>query len=340
MSVASVPSSPRRNLAPVMPWVSAWQEALYGVRGFYRDPAGPAGHFATSAHGPTGRLFARALVNFAAQHRCSGIVDIGAGRGELLTHLHSLAPHLRLTGMDVVCRPGGLPPSVEWVASPGGAGLPALPKSVGPLLIIANEWLDVVPCPIAEVDATGRLREVEVDGGGRERLGAIAGESRTFTAEDLAWAQRWWPYSDRPGTRVEIGLTRDRALRALVDQLESGVVLAIDYGHLSTDRPRRGSLLGYRRGRAVPPVPDGSCDLTAHVAIDSLPAGRVLSQRAALGELVRPAAAVPYGAARRDPSAYLAALQENSALAELRGAGLGDFWWVITEVPTARDPLT
>ena len=30
-------------------------------------------------------------------------------------------------------------------------------------LVVANEWLDVVPCTIAEVDENGELREVLVD---------------------------------------------------------------------------------------------------------------------------------------------------------------------------------
>ncbi len=43
----------------------------------------------------------------------------------------------------------------------------------------------------------------------------------------------------------------------------NGVLLAVDYGHRATDRPRVGSLSGPRRPGGVPPVPDGSCDITA-----------------------------------------------------------------------------
>ena len=39
-----------------LPWEQAWAEALYGPRGFYRRPEGPAGHFRTAAHAaPTDR---------------------------------------------------------------------------------------------------------------------------------------------------------------------------------------------------------------------------------------------------------------------------------------------
>ena len=45
--------------------------------------------------------------------------------------------------------------------------------------------------------------------------------------------------------------------------------MAVDYAHDRAGRPKGGSLTAYRNGRAVPPVPDGSCDLTAHVALDA-----------------------------------------------------------------------
>ena len=40
-----------------------------------------------------------------------------------------------------------------------------------------------------------------------------------------------------------------------------------------------------------------------------------------------------YDLARRDPQRYLAALQHNSARAQLLNAPLGDFTWAITEIP-------
>ena len=46
----------------------------------------------------------------------------------------------------------------------------------------------------------------------------------------------------------------------------------MDYGHLAAARPPAGTLAAHRAGRLVPPVPDGSCDLTADVAWDSLAA--------------------------------------------------------------------
>ena len=40
--------------APLRDLPGAWAQALYGPSGFYRQAAGPAGHFATSAQGLPG----------------------------------------------------------------------------------------------------------------------------------------------------------------------------------------------------------------------------------------------------------------------------------------------
>ncbi len=304
------------------PWVQAWTEALYAESGAYRSAAGPAGHFATSCHGAAGSVFAEAMVALARREGLRTIVDIGAGRGELLGRLAGLVGSTgwRLVGVDVV-QPSGLPAGVEWRLAPGGAVVPDL-RDVGPALVVANEWLDVVPCVVAEADASGVLREVLVDGSGREALGAPLG------AADLAWVARWWP----EGQRIEVGRARDLALEGLLAQVHSGLVVAIDYGHLAGGRPAGGSLTGYRAGRQVAPVPDGRGDITAHVAMDSLRHDRLVRQRDALGELGIRGERAAYDLAVRDPAGYLAALQRNSAVAELCGPGLGDFWWAVTRL--------
>ena len=71
-------------------------------------------------------------------------------------------------GVDVVDRPAGLPERVEWVRSPGGRHLPDLGSPTG-ALVLAHEWLDVVPCPVAEADDDGVLREVLVAPDGADR---------------------------------------------------------------------------------------------------------------------------------------------------------------------------
>jgi SAM-dependent MidA family methyltransferase len=197
---------------------------------------------------------------------------------------------------------------------------------------VANEWLDVVPLDVLEVDPRGVPRMVEVDDSGEERLGEPAGP------EQLQWSRTWWPAQDAvPGTRVEVGLTRDAAWADLVSRIGSGLVVAVDYGHTREHRPAGGTLAGHRDGRAVPPVPDGRCDLTAHVALDSLDATVRRPQREALRELGLDAARPAPGA---DPAAYLTGLRRAGAAAELLDpGGLGGFGWVERRVAIGQpDP--
>ena len=140
------------------------------------------------------------------------------------------------------------------------------------------------------------------------------------------------------GARVEVGLTRDQAWAGLIARVRSGVVLAVDYGHLANGRPPNGSLAGHRSGRVVTPVPDGSCDLTAEVAWDSVMAARspttvrpeLAGQRAVLRELgvdgTRPAPGA-------DTAAYLRDLHRAGAAATLLDpGGLGGLSWLIQPV--------
>ena len=237
-------------------------------------------------------------------------------------------------GVDVVARPD-LPVGVEWVRSPGGALLPPELSDLTGTLLLAHEWLDVVPCPVGQVDERGVLREVLVDPStGRERLaGAVA-------VDDLAWCRTWWPTvagpGARPGDRVEVGRSRDEAWHDLVSRLRCGLALAVDYGHTRAERPAAGTLTGYREGHQVAPVPDGSCDLTAHVAMDSLGADELVDQRTALRRLGVSGATPPHELATIDPAAYLAALSSASAATALTARGsLGDFCWAFTAVHPA-----
>ena len=306
------------------PWEQAWQQALYGPAGFYRRPEGPAGHFRTAAHASAGGLLGAALARLARQAGCAAVLDVGAGRGELITAVAAADPELTCTGVDVVARPDRLPAEIGWGRE--------VPTPRVPTLLVGWELLDVVPAPVLEVDAAGGLRVVEVDGAGRERLAGPA------SPEDVAWCERWWP-AGSPGERVEVGRPRDEAWAALVDRLPAagGLALAVDYGHLRGRRPAAGSLRGYRAGLRVDPVPDGSCDLTSDVALDAVaaarPAGLLVRQADALAGLgVRPARP-PLSAAAGDPQGYLRALAAAGEAAELLDpGGLGGFGWVLHPV--------
>ncbi len=316
-----------------IPWREAWQRALYGPGGAYRSPAGPAGHFTTAGHGPLGAVLADALILLADREGATHVVDVGAGRGELLRALHRVRPELRLTGLDVVDRPADLPDAVDWLVSPGGPGLPDVLTDLDDVLVVAHEWLDVVPCTVAEVVAPGRLATVLVDPAtGEETTGA------TPDAADLAWCARHWPLDGLPvGARVEVGRQRDDAWSALVGRVLRGTVLAVDYGHARDARPLHGTLVGYRGGALVTPVPDGSCDVTAHVAVDSLDADEVTTQRAALHDLGLRAGPPSHALSRTDPAGYVAALARSTAVAALTDpGGLGAFHWVLRRVPAGR----
>lgn len=302
--------------------------ALYGPDGFYRGRDGPAAHFRTSVSTTT--IFADVVAAlFALVDRALdrphplALVDMGAGRGELLTLLADRLPEpVRLVGVDVVARPPELPARVGWRAT--------LPASLEGLLV-ANEWLDDVPLDVVEVDAAGAARVVHVEpASGTERLGA------PVSAATASWLQRWWPLDGAAGgTRAEVGSTRDAAWADAVSRLHAGMALAIDYSHLLGERPPLGTLTGYRDGRAVAPVPDGSCDVTAHVALDSCAAAvaggstGLRSQRDVLHALGVRGELPDRALARTDPGGYLRRVVEASEAAALTARdGLGGFGWL------------
>lgn len=308
-------------------WDVAWQAALYGPQGFYRGAA-PAEHFATSAQGlgGAGDLLAQALLTLADRHELHRIVEVAAGRGELLTAL-ARAPRpglggVHLAGVDVVERPADLAEAIDWILSPGGSALPSELDGLTDTLLLAHEWLDVVPCPVATREAEGTWRHVLVATDGTEHRG------EPVSGPELDWLRAHVP--DHVG-RAEIGLSRDSAYQDLVQRVETGLVVAVDYGHTRANRPGEGSLTGYRSGTQINPVPDGSCDLTAHVAVDSLGAARLTTQRDVVHDLLGRAEIPAHALASADPAAYLAQLSRANAVATLtRPGGLGDFWWAMT----------
>lgn len=292
--------------------------ALYGPHGFYTRGERPAAHFRTSVHASP--LFAEAVLRLAREAGLRAVVDMGAGGGELLCALHALDPDLDLHGVDVAARPAGLPAAVRWSS--------AQPET-GAALLIANEWLDNVPLDVVAGTPDGP-RVLEVDACGAERPGPPP------DPEDGAWLERWWPVAD--GERAEVGHTRDRAWAAALARLGRGLAVAVDYAHDRADRPPYGTLTGYRDGRAVPPVPDGSCDLTAHVALDSCAAASRgvavrTTQRAALHRLGVSGRRPPLDLAGTDPMRYLRGLERAGQAGELTDlAGLGAFGWLVVAI--------
>ncbi|MFF5982778.1 SAM-dependent methyltransferase [Streptomyces olindensis] len=311
-------------------WRAAAREALYGPHGFYRRAEGPGAHFRTSVHATP--LFARAVARLLCRvdealgrPAVLDFVDMAAGRGELAAGVLAALPaevagRTRAYAVEVAGRPAGLDHRIEWLATPpeGTTGL-----------LFANEWLDNVPVEVAEVDATGTARLVLVRPDGSERLGEPVGGA------EARWLERWWPLPGTAGPRAEIGLPRDEAWATAVATVGRGLAVAVDYAHTADARPPFGTLTGFREGRETTPVPDGSCDITAHVALDAcaLPGGRVLRQREALHALGVTGARPPLTLASTDPAAYVRALAGAGEAAELTAAGgLGDFGWLVQPV--------
>lgn len=202
-----------------IPWREAMTRALYGDGGFFVRPDAPgsAGNFRTSASASP--IFAAGVLRLiTAVDRELGhpdplrVVDVGAGRGDLLRHLAALAPdglarRLSLVAVELSPRPADLPPGIQW--------RPDLPPPDSGVLV-ATEWLDNIALDIAEVDEVGRLRYVLVEPDtGVESLGG------PLDGQDAAWAARWWKTHD-PGVRVELGAPRDAAWAAAVGVVTRG----------------------------------------------------------------------------------------------------------------------
>jgi SAM-dependent MidA family methyltransferase len=325
-------------------WRQAMQAALYGPAGFYARGEQPARHFRTSVHvSPryAGALLAvlRAVDAALGQPGRLDLVDVGAGRGELLAMVLTLAgtspglaSRLAPVAVEVTARPDGLDPRIGWQ--------PGLPATVTGL-VIASEWLDNVPLEVAELTAAGpRLVLVET-ATGAERPGP------PLAAAELAWQRRWWPLGEQ-GDRAEIGLTRGQAWATAVRRIHRGLGVAADFGHRQAARPAAGTLTGYREGRQVRPVPDGSCDLAAGVALDACAdagqaagatASLLTSQRLALRALGVTGRRPPAGQAAADPVGYARALSQAGEEAELIDpSGLGGFGWLIQAVGIGIPP--
>ena len=215
------------------------------------------------------------------------VVDVGAGRGELLGGAGRAGPG----------RAAGAARADRGRAGAASGRAAAVRDLAGPTcrpgwsaLLIATEWLDNVPLDVAVGD-----RYVTVVRRRRRGCGRTCG--RTPTGD---WLDRWWPC--RPAARGRPGPGRGVGGCGRRGGARTG-----GRGRLRAPagaRPVDGSLTGFRAGRQVAPVPDGSCDVTAHVAIDAVAAGA----RAAV-PADDPAGGVAGARRRRRPAAAGAGLR-------------------------------
>ena len=318
------------------PWSAAWAEAAQ----IFWSAERPADHFRTSVSDALADRMVAEAVDLdirLGRPEIFTVVDIGAGDGDLLCRIRSgvprdLAKRLRLLGVDLRAdhRDG-----IDWIVgiAPGADVARDIGSVTG--LVMAHEWLDEIACDVVERAPDGVDRLVLISDDGDEQLGPALSDSDGCAQygvdgpESRRWLERWWPLAD-PGDRAEIGSARDAAWVWLTGLVERGAVVATDYGHTADDRHRRhrfGSLVAYRHGQLVAPTPDGTVNLTAHVAVDScaarVPRSTVHSQREMLHGVTQPLPETVFGAD------YARALARQSEIARLRDPrGAGAFAWL------------
>lgn len=235
-----------------------------------RDPLGSAGDFITAPEisqmfGELIGLWLADMWNNAGRPQGAHYVELGPGRGTLASDA------LR------VARRFGLEPQVHLVeTSPelkhlqrGNFGqaqwhhdLSTVPQS-GPILLVANEFLDALPVRQLVKTAQGwRERMVVPDG---ERFICIAGDRPMDAAVPAARRDA------EPGTIIETCPGAAAVMDEVAGRLakQGGAALFIDYGH---DTVRNGSTLqAVRAHQKVDPfLNPGEADLTALVDFAAL----------------------------------------------------------------------
>ncbi|MEU4531020.1 SAM-dependent methyltransferase [Micromonospora ureilytica] len=295
----------------------------------------------------------------------------------------SLAERVRFTAVEYAHRPENLPEEISWTAEiptkitgvllatewldnvpldvavhteKGWRYLLVDPdtgaESIGePVSPADHDWLTKWwPGPTSQPSTDGDPSPQATWADATSQGGSGFGAARPAQGSSLTARSRpGCPESPHSDHRAEIGRTRDEAWANAVAKISRGLAVAVDYGHLRDARPVDGTLTGYRGGRQVPPVPDGSSDVTAHVAMDSVAsAGAAVArcayslvlQREALRALGADGGRPPLSLAGTDPVGYVRALAAASAVAELTDpAGLGGHLWLRQPVGIPLGPV-
>ncbi len=231
-----------------------------------RDPLGATGDFVTAPEISQmfGELIGLALTDLwhrAGRPELVHYVELGPGRGTLASDAlramaqHGFAPQVHLVEGSPALR------RVQQEAVPGAVfhdDLGSLPDD-GPLLLVANEFLDALPIrQLVRTEAGWRERMVGLDEEGAFAFFAGSKPMDAAVPPGLADAEPDTVLETCPAAVAVV----EEVARLLARQ--GGAALFIDYGHAE---PRTGSTLqAVRRHQKVHVfAAPGEADLTAHV---------------------------------------------------------------------------
>lgn len=249
-----------------MPFERFMEIALYDPEGFFGGQtlrSEKSGDFLTSPE--VSRLFGETLARYVDRIRDQigepfQLVEVAAGSGSLL---RSLLDTIDVEAIAVETSPAARQ-ALEDLAEVR-AGLPETIRGV----VIANELLDNLPMTLAQKTASGwRERWVGADG---SELTFVDADPR---AEVLAWLADY-AGAVVEGGWVEVQLEARRWVADVLQRLEAGALLLIDYGDTAENLlPRRkdGTLRTYRAHHLGPHPLDepGETDITADVNFTAL----------------------------------------------------------------------
>lgn len=301
------------------------EQALYHpTLGYYRsrDPLGAAGDFTTAPE--ISQMFGEMLGAWLAvawQQMGSPtsvrLVELGPGRGTLMSdalratravhgfhgaitlHLVETSEPLRAAQAATLAQSGMTP---AWHDT-----IDAIPD--GPLLLIANEFLDALPIRQFERTADGwRERLVTPDQSVDDRF-------RFILSDDDASVEPPEPLRDMPsGTVWETSPASHAAVRSVAGRIAryGGAALFIDYGYAEqSGGDSLQALQGHRRHE--PLDAPGSADITAHVDFTALAVTATTEGAAAYGPVDQGAFLLGLGLEERAERLRNAALTRDRA---------------------------
>ena len=235
-----------------------------------RDPLGAGGDFITAPEISQmfGELIGLWLADMwinAGRQETVHYVELGPGRGTLAhdalraARRYGLTPSVHFVESSIALRSAqlALVPEARWHHD-----LSTIPP-YGPILLVANEFLDALPVrQLVSTEDGWRERMVAVSDG---RFVAVAG------AKPMDAAVPEVRRAAEPGTLLETCPGASAVVYEIAGRLveQGGAALLIDYGY---DAPRTGSTLqALKAHRKIDPFAmPGEADLTAHVDFSAL----------------------------------------------------------------------